>query len=347
MATSAREGPSTATIFRIVFTAAAALLILYGIYLIRSLLLLVLIAAFLAVGMDPAVRQLQKWGLRRGLAIGAILLSVVATLVGFLAAVVPPLVDQVTEFAADLPRYVQDLAQRNPQLEEYVDQQEIAARLEKATSDAPNNIGSSIGSVLGVAGSVLASIFNGVTVIVLTIYFALSLQRIREGTLRLIPRSKRDRVQELADPILTKIGGYIAGNVAVSVAAGTASFIFLILAGVPYPVALALWVAIADLIPLVGATLGAVPAVIVAFFVSVPVGIAALIFFFIYQQFENYVVAPRVMTKAVDLSPAAVLLSALIGAALLGVVGVLMAVPAAAATKLIVQQVVVPEAEKA
>ena len=151
----------------------------------------------------------------------------------------------------------------------------------------------------------------------------------------------------MADPILTKIGGYIAGNFVVSVVAGTVSFIFLVIAGVPYPVALALWVAIADLIPLVGATLGAVPAVIVAFFVSVPVGIATLIFFFIYQQFENYVVAPRVMTKAVDLSPAAVLLSALIGAGLLGVVGVLMAVPAAAAIKLIVQEVVVPQAEKA
>jgi predicted PurR-regulated permease PerM len=154
-------------------------------------------------------------------------------------------------------------------------------------------------------------------------------------------------VQELLDQILTKIGSYIAGNVIISVIAGITSFIFLIAAGMPFPVALALWVAIADLIPMVGATLGAIPAVIVSFFVSLPVGIATLIFFVVYQQVENYVIAPRVMKKAVDLSPAAVLLSALIGASLLGVVGVLMAVPAAAAVKLLVQELVVPEAEKA
>jgi predicted PurR-regulated permease PerM len=148
------------------------------------------------------------------------------------------------------------------------------------------------------------------------------------------------------DPILTKIGGYIAGNVVISVVAGIVSFAFLAIVGVPFPVALALWVAIADLIPLVGATLGAVPAVVVAFFDSVPTGIATLAFFALYQQIENYVIAPRVMTKAVDLSPAAVLVSALAGAALLGVPGVLMAIPAAAAMKLISNEVIVPWAER-
>ena len=342
-----QEGPSTATIFRVVFTIAAAGVTLYGIYLIRKLLVLVLVAAFLSVGLDPAVRKLQSWGLRRGVAVAAILLSVVLVLVGFLAAIMPPLVEQVTEFATNLPDYVRQLAERNPRIEQYVTDKDIAARLEKATSSIPGNIAGSIGGVVGVAGSVVASIFNTVTVIVLTVYFSLSLDRIHQGSLKLVARSKRQRAEELIDPILTKIGAYIAGNVAISVIAGITAFIFLIVAGVPFPVALALWVAIADLIPLVGATLGAVPAVIVAFFVSLPVGIATLIYFFAYQQIENYVIAPRVMTKAVDLSPAAVLLSALIGASLLGVVGVLMAVPAAAATKMLVQELVVPEAENA
>ena len=342
----AQEGPSTTTIFRVVFTIAAAGLVLYGIYLTRKLLVLVLVAAYLAVGLDPAVRRLQGWGLKRGLAVAAILLAVVVTVVGFFAAVLPPLVEQVTEFATDLPGYIRDLAESNPRIERYVTEQDIAARLEKATSDLPKNIAGSIGGVVGVAGSVVASIFSAVTVIVLTVYFSISLQQIRQGTMRLVPRSKRDRAQELVDPILTKIGAYIAGNVAISVIAGTAAFVFLAIAGVPFPVALALWVAIADLIPIVGATLGAIPGVIVAFFVSPAVGIATLIYFVVYQQIENYVVAPRVMTKAVDLSPAAVLLSALIGGSLLGVVGVLMAIPAAAAVKLLVQELVVPEMEK-
>ncbi|HYI45605.1 MAG TPA: AI-2E family transporter [Actinomycetota bacterium] len=345
-----REGPSTATIFRVVFTAAAALtivsLLLTGVFLARKLLVLVLVAAFLSVGLDPAIHKLQSWRLTRGQSIGLMLLLLVLVFVGFLAAVVPPLIEQIGLFATNLPDYVQQLAEKNPRVEEFVNDRDIAARLGEATSNLPATVGGSAGKVLGAAGSVIASLFNSITVIVLTVYFSARLDAIKAGTLRLVPSSKRDRFQQLLDPILTKIGGYIAGNLVISVIAGIVSFIFLIIAGVPFPVALALWVAIADLIPLVGATLGAVPAVLVAFFSSLPLGIATLIFFFLYQQFENYVIAPRVMTKAVDLSPAAVLVAALAGGSLLGVVGVLMAIPAAAALKLLAQELVIPRMEE-
>lgn len=347
MAARGPDGWSTGAIFRVVFTAAAALLLLYALYLVRSLLLLIFVAGFLAVGLDPAVRRLEGIGFKRGQAVAAIVLVVIASLVGFFAAVLPPLIRQVAAFATDLPEYVENLAEKNPRLEEFVESRDIGRRLSEATNNIPSSVGGSVGKVVGVAGSVVATLFNAVTVLVLTVYFSLSLSRIHQGTLRLVPKSKRRRVQELVDPILTKIGGYIAGNVAISVIAGIVSFVFLALAGVPFPVALALWVAIADLIPLVGATLGAIPALVVAFFTSVPVGIATLVFFAVYQQVENYVIAPRVMTKAIDLSPAAVLLAALSGAALLGVVGVLMAIPAAAAIKLVAQEVLLPEAERA
>lgn len=346
-----QEGPSTATIFRVVFTAAVALtlvsLIAIALFEVRHVLVLVLVAAFLAVGLDPAVRRLHGWGLRRGHAVAVILLAAMLVLVGFLAAVVPPLVRQVTEFAQSLPEVLQRVAERNPRIESFLEEQDIATRLQDALSGVPQQIGGSIGGILGVAGSVVGTIFNVVTVIVLTVYFSISLQQIREGTLRLVPRSKRDRAQELADPILTKIGAYIGGNVVISLIAGVCAFVFLAIVQVPFPVALALWVAIADLIPMVGATLGAIPAVVVAFFVSPAQGVATLVYFIVYQQVENYVIHPRVMTRAVDLSPAAVLLSALIGGSLLGVLGVLMAVPATAAIKLLVQELVVPEADKA
>ncbi|MFN2587060.1 MAG: AI-2E family transporter [Actinomycetota bacterium] len=347
MAAAASSRISAKDIFKIVVVGSIAVLFVYCVYLVRSLLMLVFVAAFLAVGMDPAVRRLQQWGLKRGHAVLVILLGIIVFLAGFAAAVVPPLVSQVTQFARDLPGYVQDLAENNERLQEYVSEQAIAERLRSATENIPAQIGGSFGTILGVAGSVLATIFNTLTVLVLTVYFSLSLARIREGSLKLIPKSRRERVQSIVDPILQKIGGYIAGNVVISVIAGVVSFVFLTIVGVPFPVALALWVAIADLIPLVGATLGAVPAVVVAFFVSLPVGIATLAFFVFYQQVENYLIAPRVMTKAVDLSPAAVLVAALTGAALLGVPGVLMAIPAAAAVKLISQEIVVPWAEKA
>jgi len=339
------DGPTTGTVFRVVFATAAAVLVLYCLYRVRSVLLLVFVAGFLAVGLDPAVSWLERKGLKRGLAVAAIFLALVCAVGGFVAAVVPPLVEQVTNFATDLPDYIDDLAERNQRIADYVRDNNIADRLRDAVGQAPTQIGGSLGTVAGVAGSVLAKIFNVLTVVVLTIYFSLSLRRAREGSLKLVPKTRRARVQELADPILEKIGSYIAGNVTVSIVAGTVSFLYFLIAGIPYPAALALWVAIADLIPLVGATLGMIPAVIVAFFLGWPLGVATLVFFLIYQQIENYVIVPRVMTKAIDISPAAVLLAALIGGSLLGFVGALIALPFAAAVKLLAQEVVMPGME--
>lgn len=330
---------------RIVLTVVGILLLLYAAFLVRAILVLVLIAAFLAIGLDPAVRRLEKLGLSRGLSVTAIFLAALLFIVGFALAVVPPLVSQIASFATDLPDYVQDVANSNPRIQEFVQENDISTKLKDAVGQVPTVIGSSFGSVLGIAGSVLAALFNGLTVLVLTIYFLLSLSRIRAGSMKLVPKSKRERANELMDPILEKIGGYIAGQIIVGVIAGVISFIFLGLAGVPFPVALALWVALAALIPLVGATIGAIPAVIVAFFSSTGLGIATLVFFLVYQQVENYIIAPRVMTKAVDVSPAAVLLAALIGGSLLGFVGALMAIPAAASLKLITQEILVPRAE--
>ena len=332
---------------RTTVTVLGILLLAYGAYRVRSILILVFVAAFLAVGLDPAVRKLERLKLSRGQSIAVIFLAVVLFIAGFIAAVIPPLVSQVTHFATNLPSYVQDIARKYPTVQRWVEENDIAGKLRDATQNAPSLIGGSLGKVVGVAGSVASSIFSAVTVMVLTIYFSLSLGRIRAGTLRLIPASKRERVGKLLDPILEKVGAYIAGNITISLIAGGLSFIFLSIARVPYPIALALWVAIADLIPLVGATLGAIPAVVVAFFSSIPLGIGTVVFFIAYQQAENYLIAPRVMNRAVDVAPAAVLLAALIGAGLLGFVGALIAIPAAAAIKIIANEVIFPKVEAA
>lgn len=347
MATRVRERPSNATVARIVVVVAGVSLLLYAAYLVRSVLMLVFISAFLAIGLDPAVRRLEGWGLKRGQAVAAIFISAFLLLGIFIVTIIPSLVEQVAKFATDLPDYVQNIAKDNPRIQTWVEENDIQQKLQEATEKAPSMIGGSFGSVLGIAGSIVSAIFNGITILVLTIYFVLSLSRIREGSLKLVPASKRDDTKKLADPILEKIGGYIAGQAAVAALAGILSLIFFFIVGLPYPIALALWVTIAALIPLVGATLGAIPAVIVAFFVSTTVGIATLVFYIAYQQIENYVIAPRIMNKAVDVSPAAVLLAALIGGSLLGFVGALMAIPAAASLKLIIQEVIKPKLEKA
>jgi predicted PurR-regulated permease PerM len=347
MSARSAQGPASPAVIRIVLTVVGTLLVLYAAYLVRGVLVLVLVAAFLAIGLDPAMRRLEKLGLSRGQAVLTIFLVAVAILVAFALAVIPPLVNQIASFATNLPDYVRDFAENNPRIQEWIIENDIAGKLEDAVSNVPAAISGSLGSVLGLAGSLLAALFNILTVLILTIYFSLSLSRIHEGTVRLVPKSRRQRFSDLLDPILEKIGGYIAGQVTIGLIGGVLAGIFLSIVGVPYPIALALWVAIAALIPLVGATLGAIPAVIVAFFSSIGLGIVTLVYFLLYQQIENYLIAPRVLTRAVDISPAAVLLAALVGGNLLGFFGALMAIPAAAAIKLIVQEVVVPRVETA
>ncbi len=347
MAEHGHRAPATATVVRVTFTVFATLFFLYAIYLVRSVLVLIVVAAFLAVGLDPAVRVLDRSRLSRGQSVAVIFIGALLFIGGFFATIIPPLVSQVTSFATNLPSYVEDIADDNPRFKGYVEENDVATRLKEATANVPSLLGSSFSRVAGVAGSILSAFFNGLTVLVLTIYFLLSLSQIRNGTLALVPKSKREQTARLLDPILEKIGAYVAGNIVTSLIAGVVSFIFLTIAGVPFPLALALWVALADLIPLVGATLGMIPAVLVAFFTSTGLGIGTLVFFIVYQQLENYVIAPRVMKKAVDVSAAAVLLSALIGATLMGFLGALMAIPAAAAIKLIVQEVLMPKVERA
>jgi predicted PurR-regulated permease PerM len=252
----------------------------------------------------------------------------------------------MVEFAANLPEVVQDFADANPRVQEWVDENDVSARLEEAVSNIPAAIGGSLTGVLGIAGSVAAGIFNVVTVAILTVYFSLGLLDIHEGALRLVPRARRARVAPLLERALEKIGGYIAGQVTVAVIGGLVAGAFLTIIRVPYSVALGMFVAFAALIPMVGTTIGAIPAIAVAFFNSVPQGLATIVFLVVYQQLENTLISPRVMTKAVDLSPAAVLLSALIGGSLLGFVGALMAIPTAASIKIIFQEVVFPLAER-
>jgi predicted PurR-regulated permease PerM len=147
------------------------------------------------------------------------------------------------------------------------------------------------------------------------------------------------------EEIFDKVGGWLEGNVLTSLIAGVVSFIAMVIIGVPYPAALAIWVAITDLVPMIGALIGALVCVIVAFFEGIGTGIATLVFFVIYQQLENLVIQPRMMKRTVDLSATTVILAALIGAALLGPLGVLLGVPGAAALKILLTEVLAPRAD--
>ncbi|MGH2770346.1 MAG: AI-2E family transporter [Actinomycetota bacterium] len=321
-------------IVRITLVVAATLLGLYLLSRVRSVILLVGIAAFLAVALEPGVTFLQRLVRFRGLAVMMMVILVVLAIGGFVASVVPPITRQAQNLVENLPAYSRQLQDSSTPLGRLEQRFRIRERVESAVEEASSAV-TGLGAVFG---TVVGAVANLLIVLVLSLYFLINAPRMKREGLRLLPASRRQRGAALVDKIFAKVGGWMQGNILVSVIAGVVSFIALLILGVPYPAALAMWVAITDLIPMVGAMLGALVCVVVAFFTDVTTGVLTLIFFLIYQQVENYLISPRVMKRTLDVSPVAVILAALIGGSLLGPIGVLLAVPAAASIKVAAQE---------
>lgn len=325
------------------FTAGLGLLLAYCAYLavqnVRSILILIFIAMFLAIGLNPAVVRLVKWGMPRGLAVAAVGIGAMLVLCGGIVALIPPLVQQSNDLVENLPQYIDNL-QRNDQLNKLNDDYQLLDQLKNVAT--AGNITKALGGVWGGVQVAFSALFNILTVIILTVYFMGAFERLKEGGYKLVPATRRERVRLLGDEILAKVGAYLGGALAIAVVAGLSSFVFLLILGVAYPYALAVLVAITDLIPQIGATLGAVVVSIVGFATSLQAGIACVIFFVIYQQVENYLIYPTVMRRAVKVSDLAAIISVLVGVALMGVVGALIAIPVVAAIQLIFREVVIP-----
>ncbi|MGC4893117.1 AI-2E family transporter [Micromonospora sp. DT31] len=333
--------------FLVGFTGALGALLAYTVYLgVRNaagILVLVVIALFLAVGLHPAVVRLRRWGVPRGLAVAVVTLTVLLLIVGGLLALVPPVVTQSGQFVQQLPGYVEDL-RRNPTVNDLIVRYDVMERVRAAANT--DTIGRALGGVLGGAQLVFGTLFRLLTVLVLTIYFLAYFDRMRELGYSLVPGTRRERVRLIGDEILTRVGAYMVGASAIAVLAGVTTFVFALVVDLPYPFALAVVVAVTDLIPQIGATLGAVVVTLVGLATSLPVGIACLVFFVLYQQLENYLIYPKIMRRAVSVNEVAALLAALLGVALMGVVGALIAIPLVAALQLIVREVVLPRQDR-
>jgi predicted PurR-regulated permease PerM len=317
--------------------AASTVIGLYALYTVRAILVRILIALFIAVSLDPAVRWLTRRGMRRGWAVTLIFLLALALAAGFLLSVIPPLVTQGRNLADDLPDYLGRLQDRSSQFRQLDDRYNVSDQLQGLVGTLPSRLGTGL---LGFTGRVFGAVFNTLTVLVFTIYFMADMPRIRHGVVRLFPVERRPRAHQVVDLVVDKVGGYMIGNIIISVIAGLASLIAFTLLGVPFPVPLAFVVAICDLIPMIGATLGAIIGVTVALFSTDiwPTTVLVAAFFIAYQQLENYVIAPRVLKTTVELGAAAVLIAGLIGATVLGLVGALMAIPVAAAFNVLLNE---------
>ena len=318
----------------------------YGIFLglrnAASILVLIFIALFLAIGLNPAVSRLRRWGLPRGLAVTVIALAVVALLVGGIFALVPPLVTQTGQLIGNVPSYIESL-QRNEAVRDLVQRYDVVDKVQGALN--AGTVTNALGGVVGGAKLLFGTIFNVLTVLVLVIYFLAAFDRIKASGYALVPRSRRQRVRLLTDEILGKVGAYMVGAIAIAVLAGLSTWVFAMIVGLGYPFALAVVVAVCDLIPQIGATLGAVVVSLVGLADSLGTGIACIVFFLVYQQVENYLIYPNVMRRSVKVSDVAAVTAALLGVGLFGVLGALIAIPMVAAVQLIVREVVNPSME--
>jgi predicted PurR-regulated permease PerM len=317
--------------------AATTVVGLYALYTIRAILVRILIALFIAVSLDPAVRLLARHGVRRGVAVTLIFLLAFALAAAFLISVIPPLVTQFRNLTDDLPGYLTRLQARSSQFRELNDRYHVSDQLQGLVGTLPGRLGS---GVLGFTSRVFGAVFNTLTVLVFTVYFMADMPRIRAGVVRLFPVDRRPRVRQVLDLVVDKVGGYMIGNIIISLIAGVASFIVFSILGVPFAVPLAFVVAVCDLIPMIGATLGALIGITVSLFTSGlwPTTVLVAAFFVAYQQLENYYIAPRVLKTTVELGAAAVLIAGLIGATVLGLVGALMAIPVAAAFNVLLNE---------
>ncbi|GMA88650.1 hypothetical protein GCM10025868_39000 [Angustibacter aerolatus] len=202
------------------------------------------------------------------------------------------------------------------------------------------------GGVFGASKAVVSGLFSAFTVLVLTLYMLASLPAVKRSVLRMAPRSRRDRMEYLGDEASRRVGGYFLGRLGVATINGVCAFVMMEIVGVPYPAVLAVCVGVLGLLPMVGATIGAVLVVLVALFQSGTTALIVAIYYVAYQQVENYVVAPRVMSRTVAVPGAITVVAALAGGTLLGVLGALLAIPVAASLLLLYEEVLVPRQEQ-
>ncbi|WP_426561700.1 AI-2E family transporter [Angustibacter sp. McL0619] len=307
---------------------------------LSSVLTLLAISLFLALGLDPVVQAVQARGLKRGASVTVVFLTVIALFVGIIALLVPPVVREAVELANNAPDLVSRL-QRNDQLNKLDDQYHFIEQIQNQLHQK-DFWTSLFGGVFGAGKAVASGLFSAFTVLVLTLYLTASLPTAKASVYRMIPRTRRQRVTFLSEEISKRVGGYFLGQVGVATLNAVCSYIMMKIVGVPYSAVLAVTVGLFGLIPMVGATIGAIIVVIVAFFNSTQSAIIVAIYYVVYQQVENYVIAPRIMSRTVSVPGAITVVAALAGGTLLGVLGALMAIPVAAGLLLIYREVLLP-----
>ncbi len=327
--------------------ALTAIILMRALASLSQIFVLILIALFLATGLNPAVEALRRRNLSRVNAVAIIFTSVIAFVIFFALVVAPPVISQGTQLINKAPALLNDLtanqfiAKLN---NEYAIIDTLQSKLKSVTSNGTLLI-STFGGVLGVGKSILSGFFSSLTVLILTLYFITSLPQAIDLGLSLVPASRRDRVGRLTNAIIARVGSFVGSQIIIAAMASIFVLILSLILGLPSPIAIAMIILVCGLIPLVGHFIGCSIVSIIALTQSVLIGVIAFVAYVVYVQVENYLVTPRIMKKTMSVPGAVTIIAALIGSSLLGLIGGLLAVPVAAAIILILDEVVIPRAE--
>jgi predicted PurR-regulated permease PerM len=328
-------------ILRAVLIVVAVVLILYVLYLLRKPLSWLVIAAFIAVAVSGPVNLLSRH-MNRGIAIALVYLALILIPIGIGALLVPGLVSQAEDLADNAPEYAQDVTDfvnENETLRNLNEDYDITTKIEEEAQELPSRIGDAAGTLQDIGVGIVNSVFAGLTIFILSIFMVAGGRRWIEGFLESRNPDQKERIARAADHIGKAVGNYVGGALLQATIAGVTSFILLTILGVPFAGPLALLVFFFDLIPLVGATLAAVLVAVVTVFVNFPVALIVwVIYAIVYQQVENYVIQPQIQKRAVAVEPFVVLVAVLFGGTLFGIMGALLAIPAAASIQIAVRE---------
>lgn len=306
-------------------------------------LLLVAVGLFLAIGLEPAVSWLVRHRCPRAAAVPGVLAGVLLLLAAFIAAAIPALVDQGSRLMVVLPGWVQQFGDPGTPLGRLNER----LHLQQAVQQVLDGGGPGLASgVISVGEAIFGTVSSVLVVLVLTAYFLADLPRVRATLYRFVPAPRRPRAILIGDQIMVKVGGYVLGNALLSVVAALATFVWLVAFGVPYPLLLAVLFALLDLVPVIGSLVAGALVALAAFTVSTPVGIATVGYFVAYKLVEDYLLTPRVFGRVLRLPAVVTICAILLGGALLGLVGALLALPTAAAITLLVQEVLFPRLDR-
>jgi predicted PurR-regulated permease PerM len=335
---------STRQVAKIILVAAGVVAALYIVYRVRTVIGLVLIGVFLAVALGPAVAFFERVPLprgrhvSRGFAILITYLCIALTLVGVGLLVVPPIVDEIDQFAREVPSYVDEL-EKNETIRDYDERYGIVDKLRDQANDLPDRLGDAASALQDVTVGVFSALFQLITVLVITFFLLLDGKKIVAFAQEQLGPVNGPRAYEIADRVYRAVAGYVAGIFTIVAINGVLTYVVLSLLGIDFALPLAVMMTFFGLVPLVGATIGGSLIAIVCAIEDFPTALIVWsVWFIVYQQIENNILGPLIYRRTVRLHPLIVIVAILIGASLLGVLGALIAIPVAGAIQIVVKE---------